>query len=269
MPDPSAHPLVFDRNLLRTRRQRYATQFGAHDFLHRAAAESLLERRADMRHELPRVLALGCPEGMIAAQLRAQGAQLVQADLLPALLPSDGPRVVLDEEWLPFAPGSFDCIISNLALQGVNDLPGTLLQCRQTLAADGVLLAALVGGRTLQELRHCFYQAEQERMGGVSPRIAPNIAADSAAGLLQRAGFTMPVVDSEMIEVGYPDPFALLRDLRVIWGGNVLHDRWRRGTPRGLFVRMAELYSQYYPAETVGIRASFEIIYLHGWTPPG
>ena len=106
-------------------------------------------------------------------------------------------------------------------------------------------------------------------MGGVSPRLAPNIAADSAAGLLQRAGFVMPVVDSELIEVVYPEPFALLRDLRVLWGGNVLHDRWRRCTPRGLFARMAQLYGHYYPAETGGIRASFEIIYLHGWTPPG
>ncbi len=268
MTNPVSPSQVFDRRLLRQRRSRYAGQFAAHDFLHRVTAESLLERRADMRHALPRVLALGCPEHLIAPALAAHGAQVVQAEQLSGLLPSAGLRVVLDEELLPFAPGCFDLIVSNLALQFVNDLPGTLRQCRSALRADGVLLAALPGGQTLHELRACFYQAEQESMGGVSPRIAPNIASDSAAGLLQRAGFVMPVVDSELIEVVYPDPFTLLRELRVQWGGNGLHDRWQRCTPRRLFVRMAELYGQTYPAENGGIRATFEIIYLHGWTPP-
>lgn len=256
-------PVLFDRRLLRQRRARAARRFAAHDFLHRAAADSLLERRADILKPLPRLLELGCHDACIARSLAAQGAAAITADLTAAF----NPRLVCDEEFLPFAPASFDCIISNLNFQSVNDLPGALLQCRQILAPDGVLLAALLGGQTLHELRHCLYQAEQECAGGVSPRLNPMIRAETGAALLQRAGFILPVVDSESLTVTYPHALALLHDLRAMGLTNILHERRRAIPPRALFPRMAALYAERFPAPGGGINATFEVIYLHGWTP--
>lgn len=259
-------PQIFDRRLLRQRRQRAARSFSQHDFLHRLAAESLLERYADVRVPLLRVLELGCHDGWIAQTLQAQGAQLVATELVPAWLSSlTMPAVVADEEALPFAPGSFDCIISNLNFHSVNDLPGVLAQCHHALAPGGVMLAALLGGETLRELRHCLYQAEHEVMGGVSPRVAPAISLDSAAALLQRAGFALPVADHDVIDVTYPDVFALMRDLRGMGLTNILQERRRGMTARGVFNRMAEVYASRYPAAGGGITARFELIYLHGW----
>jgi len=262
-------PLIFDRTLLRQRRARSVAGFAAHNFLHRATAENLLERRADMLAPLPRVLDLGCHDGFLGQTLATQGAQVIAADLTSAFITNlPSPRLVLDEEFLPFAPASFDLIISNLNFQLVNDLPGVLLQCQQALSPDGVLLAALLGGETLRELRACLYEAEQEFIGGITPRIAPNITLQSAAALLQRAGFVLPVVDNEIFDVTYPDALALLHDLRGMGLGNILHDRWRKIPPRALFPRMAALYAARHPAPDGGITARFEVIYLHGWRAP-
>jgi NADH dehydrogenase [ubiquinone] 1 alpha subcomplex assembly factor 5 len=268
-------PMIFDRALLRQRRARSVARFDQHNFLHQLAAEALLERRADMRAALPRVLELGCADGFLAQQLQSyqlqnhpsQGGQVIAADMSHDFVTAlSVPSVVMDEEFLPFAAQSFDLIISNLGLHMVNDLPGVLLQCRHALAAEGVLLASMLGGRSLQELRHCLYLAEQEILGGISPRVAPNIALDSAAGLLQRAGFVLPVVDSDVMTVVYPHVFALMHELRALGWNNNLLERTRQITPRQLFNRLAELYAEHYPAEQGGVTATFEIIYLHGWT---
>lgn len=259
-------PQIFDRCLLRQRRRRAAGHFLQHDFLHRLAAESLLERHADILVPLPRVLELGCHDGWIAKTLQEQGAQLVATELVSAWLHSLAiPSVVADEEALPFARASFDCIISNLNFHSVNDLPGVLAQCHQALAPGGLMLAALLGGETLRELRHCLYQAEQEVMGGVSPRVAPAITLDSAAALLQRAGFALPVADHDVIDVTYPDAFALMHELRGMGLTNILQERRRGMTVRAVFSRMAALYASRYPAAGGGITARFELIYLHGW----
>lgn len=265
---PTHGPMIFDRQMLRARRARAAPRLAAHDFLYRFAAEQLLERRGDTNRPLRRVLALGCWEGFIVPTLLAAGAQVVAADLATAALPP-GARaaVVADEEWLPFAPASFDCILSNITLQSVNDLPGTLLQCRQALAPDGLLLAALLGGATLAELRQALYIAEQEVLGGVSPRVAPSIALDSAAALLQRTGFMLPVADSQLIEVRYPHALALLADLRGMGLTSILLDKARSPPPRRFFARMAEIYAERFPAPEGGIVASFELVFLHGWSP--
>lgn len=262
-------PEIFDRPLLRRRRIRAAARFAQHDFLHRLAAESLLERRADMLPSLPRVLCLGGQEGLLAAQIRAApGTVFVVADSAPELLaPAAGAAVVLDEEYLPFAPHSFDCIISSLTLQLTNDLPGVLRQCFTALAPRGAFLAAALGGATLQELRHCLTQAELKLCGGASPRVAPALAAESATALMQRAGFDAPVVDSEKITVVYPDMLVLLRELRALGWGNALRARRRSLTPRTLFAEAGALYAAQFPAAAGGIRATFEILYLHGWRP--
>ena len=260
-------PLIFDRRLWRLRRERTVAGLAAHDFLYCIAAEQLLERRADTSRQLPRVLTLGCWEGLIVPTLRATGAHVTASDITAAALPPVAPAVVVDEEWLPFAPRSFDCIISNLTLQAVNDLPGALVQCRQALGPDGLFLAALLGGATLTELRQALYLAEQSVLGGVSPRVAPNIGLDSAAALLQRAGFALPVADSQLVQVRYPHALALLRDLRGMGLTSILLDRAPRPPTRQLFARMAEIYADRFSAPDGGILASFEIIFLHGWAP--
>ncbi|MEJ0062449.1 MAG: methyltransferase domain-containing protein [Alphaproteobacteria bacterium] len=251
---------IFDRVLLRRRHKRFAPQFAAHDFLHREAAAGLLERRADIKRPLSRVLALGYGLEESGADVAASLA----ADVLPGGATA---RVVADEEFLPFAPRSFDLIVGNLNFHMVNDLPGALLQCRHILAPDGLLLAAMLGGETLHQLRHCLYEAEQAATGGVSPRVAPFAEAASMAGLLQRAGFILPVADREVIETRYPDILALMRELRGMGMGNTLHGRIRHPSRREIFARAAALYAERYPAPDGGVSASFEIIYLHGWNP--
>ena len=177
MNDPQ-HP--FDRQLLRLRRDRAARRFAQHDFLFREVAERLAERLEEVTHRFPRALDLGCHDGLLGRLLGSRGAveTLVQCDLSPALLSQAlAPGrlgLVADEEQLPFAPGSFDLVLSALNLHWVNDLPGTLLQLRQTLKPDGLLLAALLGGGTLQELRAVFLEAESELEGGASPRVSPS-----------------------------------------------------------------------------------------------
>ncbi len=265
----TAPPEIFDRRLLRRHRVRAASNFAAHDFLHRMSAESLLERRDDMLPSLPRALCLGDAEGLMATALRAMpDVQITVADAAPnLLLAPSGNAVVLDEEYLPFAPQSFDCILSNLTLQFTNDLPGVLRQCLEALASQGALLAAVLGGATLQELRHCLTQAELKLSGGASPRVAPTLSAESATALLQRAAFNAPVVDSETVTVVYPNILALMRELRAMGMGNVLSNRRRHCTARAMFAEADTLYAAQFPASGGGIRATFEIIYLHGWRP--
>ncbi|MGB4100916.1 MAG: methyltransferase domain-containing protein [Alphaproteobacteria bacterium] len=259
-------PLIFDRRLLRRRRARLAESFARHDFLHHEVASRLLERHADVRHALPRVLELGCHDGTITATLRAAGAHVVAAEPDAAFLHGiSAPTVVLDDEFLPFASQVFNLIISNLHLHVVNDLPGILVQCRRALLPEGMFLASMLGGETLWQLRQCLYEAEQSVMGGVSPRVAPFVTLPTAAMLLQRAGFALPVVDHERIEVTYPDAFALMRDLRGMGFGNCLTARLRYPTRRAVFSMAAEFYARKFTDSSGGIAATFDVIYLHGW----
>lgn len=266
MPAP---PEIFDRQLLRRRLARAAPHFAAHDFLHRLSAEALLERHADLAPALPRVLCVGVQDGILARHFAAQSSRrLVVADSLPTQLTvTGGDAVALDEEMLPFAPHSFDCVISNLTLHNVNDLPGALRQYRAALAPQGAFLAAVLGGTTLQELRHCLTQAELKLCNGASPRVAPTLSAESLTTLLQHAGFMAPVVDTEKLTVAYPHLFALLHELRGMGFGNILRARQRNFTRRSLFAAAGVQYAAQFPAAQGGIRATFELIYLHGWCP--
>lgn len=265
----AAPPEIFDRHLLRRRLARAAPHFAAHDFLHRLSAEALLERHADLAPALPRVLCVGVQDGVLARHFGAQPSpRLVVADSVTAQLAAvGGHAVAIDEEQLPFAPQSFDCVMSNLTLQNVNDLPGALRQYRAVLAPQGAFLAAVLGGATLQELRHCLTQAELKLSHGVSPRVAPTLSAESLTTLLQRAGFAAPVIDTEKVTVAYPHLFALLHELRGMGFSNILRARQRRFTRRALFAEAAAQYAAQFPATAGGIRATFEFIYLHGWCP--
>jgi NADH dehydrogenase [ubiquinone] 1 alpha subcomplex assembly factor 5 len=261
---------VFDRALLRRRRARASAGWAAHDFLKREAVAALRERLDDIRHEFPRLLDLGSHGGELAEALRGRaGAELtVSTDLSPSFLArSFGNRVVADEEFLPFAPASFDLIASALALHWVNDLPGALLQIRQALKPDGLFLAALLGGGTLNELRQCLLQAEAEIEGGASPRVSPFVDLRDAAGLLQRAGFALPVADIDRLTVTYADPLALMRELRGMGESNVVLERRRNFLRRQTLLRAAALYADRFGRADGRVTATFEIIYLHAWAP--
>jgi NADH dehydrogenase [ubiquinone] 1 alpha subcomplex assembly factor 5 len=261
---------VFDRDLLRRRRSRAAAQWPAHDFLKREMAVALRERLDDIRHRFPRMLDLGSHGGELAAELQGRAGEelTVSTDLAPDFLRGGtGLRVVADEELLPFAPESFDLVVSALALHWVNDLPGTLLQIRQALRPDGLFLAAMLGGSSLYELRQCLLQAEAELESGGSPRVSPFVDLRDAAGLLQRAGFALPVADIDRLNVTYTDAFALMRELRGMGESNAVFERRRTPLRRQTLLRAAALYADRFGTADGRITATFEIIYLHAWAP--
>jgi SAM-dependent methyltransferase len=176
-------------------------------------------------------------------------------------------RVIADEEALPFADSALDLVVSGLSLQAVNDLPGVLVQVRRALKPDGLFLAALLGGDTLTELRQSFAMAESELDGGVSPRVAPFPDLRDLGGLLQRAGFALPVTDVDRITVRYATPLALLHDLRHMGAANPLVERRRVPLRRATFMRAMEAYAACFADADGRVRASFDIIWLSGWSP--
>lgn len=197
---------VFDRRAVRAHRMRAAA--GGTPPLFREVAERLAERLEAVRRDFPRALDLGCHGGALARVLAGRvGAELfVHADLAPgfaaaARQAAGGDAVVADEEFLPFAPASFDLVASNLGLHWINDLPGALIQIGRALRPDGLFLASMLGGRTLAELRETLLTAELESEGGAGPRVSPFADVPDAGALLQRAGFALPVVDRDTITV--------------------------------------------------------------------
>jgi len=178
-----------------------------------------------------------------------------------------GPAIVADEEFLPFAPESFDLVVSAMDLHWVNDLPGTLVQIQRILRPDGLLLGAMLGGATLWQLRQALTAAESEVEGGLSPRVSPFADLRDAAGLLQRAGFALPVADSETIDVEYGNALSLMRDLGAMGESNLVVERRRGLARRATLLRAAELYGVRFALPSGRVAASFEVLFLHGWAP--
>ncbi len=263
------HPLVFDRRLLRTRRDRAADRFATYDFLINEMVDRLVERLGDVRRRFGTTLVLGCHTGQVAEKLpQDHVGDVIQADLSPAMVEQvNGARVVLDEEMLPFGFDRFDLVIATGNLHLVNDLPGALVQIRYALKPDGLFLAALPGGRTLHELRTCLSQAEVLVTPEAVPpsRVAPFIDVPDAGALMQRAGYTLPVVDIDSLTVSYGDPMRLLRDLQGMAESNVLSTRapLRRST----LIEACRLYQQNFGDERGRIPATFQLLMLAGWSP--
>jgi SAM-dependent methyltransferase len=273
---------IFDRRVLRRHRDRAAPGIAGHDFLLREVAERLLDRLEDVRRRFPLALDLGCHHGVVAELLAGRGGveTLVQADLSPAMtrlaavrgaaggrgVPA-APAVVADEEALPFAESSLDLVLSVLSLHWVNDLPGTLLQIARALKPDGLLLAAMIGGDSLRELREALLRAELEVEDGVSPRVSPLADLRDLGGLLQRAGFALPVVDVDSLTVTYPSALALMRELRGMGETGTDRNRRRGLTRRATLLRAAALYEEVHGDAAGRIPASVDILYLTGWAP--
>ena len=174
---------------------------------------------------------------------------------------------MVDERSQPFTDGSLELVVSGLALQFVNDLPGLLIQVRRALKPDGLLLAAMIGGDSLSELREAFAQAESEVEGGLSPRVLPFGDIRELGSLMQRAGFALPVVDSDRVTVRYGSPIELMRDLRAMGATNPLFERRRTPLKRATLRRMIEVYAERFADSDGRIRATFEIVWLSGWAP--
>lgn len=229
-------PEIFDRALVALRRERAAATVEKVAPVLDAAAMALLDRLDDTTHRFSRALDLG-GRGAVAPALRTRGIPfVVSMDLSPAMAGRAGGLAVAgDEEWLPFAPGSFDLVVASLSLHWVNDLPGALIQIRRALAPDGLFLASLPGLGTLQGLREALNAAEAEARGGVSPRVSPFPELRDLAGLLQRAGFAIPVADQERLPMIYRSPLGLVADLRAAGESNAVRARDSRIPPREFF----------------------------------
>jgi SAM-dependent methyltransferase len=264
----SSGPKIFDRRLLRVRQARARARGPATFLLDRVATE-LGERLSAVLRHFDVVADLGTPTDAVRRALAASGkvGTIVAADLGASRLDRSFARVAADEETLPFADGSLDLVVSALALQFVNDLPGTLIQIRRALRPDGLLLAALIGGESLTELRAAFAAAESEIEGGISPRVAPFADVREFGALLQRAGFALPVVDSERLVVRYDSVFGLMHDLRGMGATNVQHERRRAPLRRATLERMAAIYAERFADADHRVRATFEIVWLSGWAP--
>ena len=259
-------PVIFDRALLRARRRR-AAALGAETFLLEQVAEDFADRIAVVNRHFAFAADIGSPGDIVARRLLDR--RLVEHVVHVGDDGGSGsvPQAVADEEALPLADGVFDLVVSALSLQHVNDLPGALLQIRRALKPDGFLLAAMIGGETLTELRQAFTQAEAEIEGGVSPRVAPFADLRDLGALLQRAGFALPVRDADRVAVRYSDAFALMQDLRRMGATNVLLERRRKPTRRTTILRMAEIYGERFSDPDGRLRATFDIVWLSGWSP--
>lgn len=252
---PNAAPDLFDRALLRARQARAVKQ-GAETFLLDRVAEELAERVQAVLREFKGAADVGTVNDQVRDALAVRIPQIARVEIPD--------REIVG---LALAPASLDLAVSALALQFANDLPGVLAQIRRALKPDGLLLAAMLGGDTLTELRQSFAAAEAEREGGISPRVAPLADLRDVGALLQRVGFALPVTDVDRIVVRYDSAFVLMQDLRRMGATNVLMERRRVPTRRATLVRMAQIYSERFADSDGRIRATFDVIWLSGWAP--
>ena len=262
---------IFDRALLDLRRRRAirAAEPGA-DFLLDTIGDELAERLSAVQRRFPLALDLGSPTPHLADRLAAGGQvdRIVRMDRLPEALAADSHAAVVgDEQLLPFAPARLDLVVSALALQWTDDLPGTLAQIRRALRPDGLFLAALLGGDTLTELRDSLAAAEAEVSGGASPRVSPFVELRECGALLQRGGFALPVVDRDRRTVRYASALHLMRDLRAMGATNVLVERDRRPLRRPVLWRAVEIYGERFADPDGRVRATFDVMSLSGWAP--
>jgi SAM-dependent methyltransferase len=252
---PTSAPVLFDRALLGARLRR-AFKLGPATFLLDRAIEDMAERLRAVLRDFKDAAEVGTPGEELASRLAGRVEHLA--------------RIALPEresEPLSLPAQSLDLVVSALAFQFVNDLPGVLAQIRRALRPDGLLMAAMAGGETLTELRQSFAAAEAELEAGISPRVAPFADLRDVGALLQRAGFALPVTDVDRVVVRYDNAFALMHDLRRMGATNILTERRRSPSRRATLLRMADIYGERFADPDGRIRATFDIIWLSGWAP--
>ena len=265
--------LIDDRAHIRNR-DRAAANFDQFDFLKQAVTERIMDRIDTIRWDLPHVLDIGCHNGVLTEALLASPkiTSVSAMDPSPEMARLTKQRCGVDVvaapyDAIPFEGQQFDGIFSAFALHWANDLPGVLIQLRQRLKPDGVMVVALAGGETLGGLRAAMASAESEVSGGMSPRVLPMGDIRDMGGLISRAGLTMPVADSDTITVTYEHLFRLMADLRAMGESNAMNGRVKRMTGKSLLMRAAEIYQQRFGSDDGRISVDFEIITLTGWAP--
>lgn len=262
---------LFDAHLLPARRDRAARLgfAGRGDFLHREIASLVSDRLAEVKRDFRDAALVGSGGGIYADAIagRVAADRVVQVEISPARAAAAGVAPATGLDPLPLAEAAFDLVVSGLELHWAEDPVGLLVQMRRALRPDGLLIAALLGGRTLHELRSSLAEAEVETTGGLSPRVAPMGDLRDLGALLQRAGFAMPVADAERLAVTYKSPLHLMRDLRAMGETSILADRRRSGMRRDTLARACQIYSQAFPAAEGRVAATFEIVFLTGWAP--
>ncbi|HNQ91964.1 MAG TPA: methyltransferase domain-containing protein [Alphaproteobacteria bacterium] len=256
MPQSSA---LFNKSHLQAHRLRAEKEnkSGA-DFLLRWAEMEMRERLSDIKREFGKALLLSpAPSQTFTAFLLNKAEEIdTRSDIDLA-----------KDEIFPCEPNSYDLIVSFFDLHHINDLVGWLIQIRKSLKEDGAFIACMTGGETLHELRQSMMLSEIEVMGGASPRVLPFATKQQMGDLMQRVGFTLPVVDSETITGSYRDLYHLMSDLRAMGETNCLTDRYKSFTPSRLFYEASNLYTREYTEKDGRIAATFEIIFMIGWSP--
>lgn len=272
-PGDDGPPRLFDRALLRRRRNRASGEFEDYDFLHARVADDLLDRVESISRDFDTCLVIG-GGGAVGRALKdrphAAGkiGTLIETDLSPHMAAlSDHPAAAFDEEVLPVREASVDLVLSCLSLHWTNDLVGALIQINYALKPDGFFAGAVLGGSTLTELRQALKSAESELGREAGLRISPYADTVDMAGLVSRAGFAMPVSDVDRLTARYGNSFVLMRDLRKMGETNVLEDRPRTPGSKSLFVKTAEAYAHAFAEDDGRVPATFEVIHFAGWAP--
>ncbi len=258
----SSVPQIFCKRSLKKLLQKSRPLLNPNDPLLLAIENCLLARLSDFNKTFSEVLTLGFRSTALSSfcSTLPQTTRLVRA--MPLVNFNSPPLgVVVDEEYLPFASQKFDIILSALHLHNVNDLPGALCQLYQTLKQDGVFIAALFGGYSLNELHQAFFDAELSLKNGVSPRFSPMIDMKDAAQLLRRSGFSNSISESLSYTLSYEDPLSLMNHLKSLAETNILTLRPKGMTSSKLFKKTFELYETRHPDFSL----TFEVLFLTGW----
>lgn len=264
-----ASHLIFDRTRIRKHRDRAADVFLLHDFFLREVAARLGDRLLDVKRQFPVALNLGAYNGLMEEYIPDKSGvqKLIHIDSSERMLEKvDGLKIQADEEYLPLADESVDLVLSIGSLHLVNDLPGCLIQIYRALKPGGLMLATLPGGESLKELRASLEYAELSLTGGISPHISPFVDVKDAGALLQRAGFILPVADSDQLMIAYSSPKKLFADLRGNGQTNAMLAADKHFMRRELYERAMSYYQDRY-RDGERYMASAELITLTGWKP--
>ena len=263
--------IIFDRKLLLQRRSNIATSLGQADFLIKRSLVDILERLDHISISFPNILNLGSRTGYGSNELssRPNTIKVTDTDLSPELLQlnPNKSKLIIDEEQPFFQANQFDLIISILNLHLVNDLPGALIQLKNALKPNGLLIASIFGENNLPQLRNSLLKTEAKIFSGISPRTIPMVELTQLGGLLQRAGFNMPVVDLDHVEVHYKKPLDLLHDLQNMGEANIMINRNKKYVGKKFWERFCENYIADYSSNNNEIIATFEILTLTGTKP--
>lgn len=262
---------IFNRRLVKERRNRFAKHLRQYNFLHNWVGEQIADRLDDIKREFPSTLLMSARcDDAITDKIVESGkiTSVLSMDLSSKMVSAfSGKAFVADEELLPIKENSLDAAVSILNLHTINDLPGALIQINRALKPDGVFIGSMFGGETLFELREALNHAEMKLKGGMSPRVAPFADMQQMASLMQRGGYALPVVDSEIIKISYNSMFDLMKDIRFMAEANSISARAKTLTSRSIMMEAAQYYDENFAEGNGKVYASFEVIFLIGWAP--